>query len=78
MKEITKIIKIKRDEEGAITDIMLENGDIVPINHAILMAKDGLIDGTIVARGKNGGEFLKTDPNSLDYDNLNDLPTFKD
>lgn len=73
----SKIIKIKKNEDGEITDVMLENGSILPINHAILMAKEGHIDGTIVMRGKNGGEFLRNDPNSSTIAAISDLPTFK-
>lgn len=71
-----KIVKIKKDH-GEITDVMLEDGTILPINHAIVRAKEGRIDGAIVIRGKDGGEFLRTDPNSYPIDNLMDLPTFK-
>ncbi len=72
-----KIVKIKKDHEGNITDVLLENGIVLPINHAILQAKEGCIDGAIAVRGKDGGEFLKTDPNSYPLDNLMDFPTFK-
>jgi len=71
-----KIIKIKKDQ-GTITDVMLEDGTIMPINHAILQAKEGRIDGAIVIRGNDGGEYLRTDPNSYPVDNLMDLPNFK-
>lgn len=73
----SKIIKIKKDHDGTITEVMLENGIVLPINHAILEAKEGRIDGAIVVRGKDGGEFLRTDPNSYPVDNLMDLPTFR-
>jgi len=73
----SKIVKIKKNREGIITDVMLENGTVVPINHAILQAKEGRIDGAIVIRGKDGGEYLRTDPNSYPVDNLMDLPNFK-
>lgn len=73
----SKIVKIKKDREGAISEVMLENGAILPINHAILEAKEGRIDGAIVVRGKDGGEYLRTDPNSYPIDNLMDLPTFR-
>ncbi len=73
----SKIVKIKKDHEGIITDVMLENGAVMPINHAILQAKEGRIDGAIVIRGKDGGEYLRTDPNSYPIDNLMDLPHFK-
>lgn len=72
-----KIIKIKKNERGEITDVMLGNGIILPINHAILFAKEGRIDGAIAIRGKDGGEFLRTDPNSYPINNLMDLPTFR-
>ena len=72
-----KIVKIKKDRGDTITDVMLENGTILPINHAILEAKEGRIDGTIVVRGKDGGEYLRTDPISYPIDNLADLPTFR-
>lgn len=71
-----KIVKIKKDH-GEITDVMLEDGTILPINHAIVRAKEGRIDGAIVVRGKDGGEFLRTDPNSYPIDNLMELPTFR-
>lgn len=72
-----KIVKIKKDHDGNITDVMLENGIVLPINHAVLRAREGLIDGVIAVRGEDGGEFIKTDPNSYPLDNLMDFPTFK-
>lgn len=72
-----KISKIKKDHEGNITDVMLDNGTVLPINHAIMQAKDGLLDGVIAFRGKDGGEFLRTDPTTYPTDNLSDFPTFR-
>lgn len=72
-----EIIKVKKNSDGDITDVMLDNGEIVPINHAILMVKDGLIEDFAVKRGKSGGEFLVHDPNDMFEDNLNHYPTFR-
>jgi hypothetical protein len=72
-----KIVKIKKNEDGEITDVMLEDERILPMNQAILMAKDYLIEGTNVTRGKNGGEFLRTDPEYTGNNNIASLPTFK-
>ncbi len=73
-----RIIKVKKNEEGAVTDVMFENGRVCPLNFAILMAKQGAIEGYNVVRGKNGGEYLSADPNSSDsVDDLDDLPRFK-
>jgi len=77
MNESSKIIKVKRDENRELTDVMLENGDIIPLNHAILMAKNGEIAGVIVIRGKNGNEFLSVDPYGPISEPLNNLPRFK-
>jgi len=72
-----KIIKVKKNDVGAVTDVMFENGDVCPLNHAILMAKQGGLDGFNVIRGKNGGEYLSADPNSSGADDLDDMPRFK-
>lgn len=71
-----KIIKVRENSEGDISDVMLENGQIVPLNLAILMTKHNTIDGYNVVRGKNGGEFLKADSNEDEVDDLDDLPRF--
>lgn len=42
------------------------------------MAKDGEIEGVNVVRGKNGGEFLKADPNGVMNNDLNNLPKFRE
>jgi len=77
MNEGSKIIKVKKNKDGDIIDVMLENGNVVPLNHAIIMAKDGEINGVIVVRGKDGGEFLSVDPYGVISDSLNNLPRFK-
>lgn len=70
----SKIVKTKRNEDGGITNVMLEDGIILPINHAVLMAKNNLLEDISVTKGKNGGEFIK----SHSKDILAKLPTFKD
>ena len=71
----TTIIKVRKNNEGDITDVMLENGNVYSINEAITMAKDGLIEGVNVSRAKNGREYLRSDPNGTVKDNLDNLPT---
>lgn len=76
-KQTCKITKIKKDNQGEITDVMLDDEIVIPINHAILMAKDGKLEGTIAFRGKDGGEFLRNDPNDPAVRAISELPTFK-
>lgn len=41
-----------------------------------MMAKDNKIEGVNVGKAKNGREFLRSDPNGIENDNLDNLPTF--
>ncbi|WP_432401461.1 DUF3892 domain-containing protein [Wukongibacter sp. M2B1] len=76
MKDTASIIKVKKNHDGDITDVMLENGNVYSIDEALNMAKHGIIDGVNVGRAKNGREFLRSNPNGLRSDNLDNLPTF--
>lgn len=72
----TRIVKVKKNDDGDVTDVLLENGNVVPLNHAILMVKKGIIDDVAVSKGEDGGEFLIPDPDAASYSNLNSYPTF--
>lgn len=76
MDNKSKIVKVKKNPDGDITDVMLENGNVYSINEAIMMAKDGLIEGVNASKAKNGREYLRSNPNNNDYDNLDNLETF--
>jgi len=73
-----EIIKVRKNSDGDITDVMLDNGNVYSINEAITMARDGLIAGVNVGRAKNGREYLRSEPNGTENDNLDRLPTFED
>jgi len=77
MKLGNRITKVKRDDNGMITDVMFENGNTCSFNYAVLMAKQGNLEGYNVVRGKNGGEYLSADPNNPDVQDLDDIPRFK-
>jgi len=72
----TRIVKVRKNAEGDITDVMLENGNVYSIDEAIMMAKDNIIEGMNVARAKNGREYLRSDRNGEVSDNLDNLETF--
>jgi hypothetical protein len=76
MNNHSKIIKVRKNPEGDITDVMLENGNVYSINEAITMAKDGLIEGVNVGQAKSGREYLRSNPNGSKNDNLDSLQTF--
>lgn len=70
-----KIEKIKKNAEGDITDVMMNN-NIYSINEAIMMARDGKIEGVNVAKARNGREYLRSNPDGSEANNLDNLPTF--
>ncbi|KHD38700.1 hypothetical protein NL50_04170 [Clostridium acetobutylicum] len=76
MDNKSKVIKVKKNSEGDITDVMLENGNVYSIDEAITMAKDHLIDGVNVAKARSGREYLRSNPNGDEGDNLDNKPTF--
>jgi hypothetical protein len=71
-----KIIKVKKNNDGDITDIMTESGNVYSIDEAIMMAKDHVFSGVNVGRARNGREYLRSNANDNDNDNLDNLPTF--
>ncbi len=77
MKLGNRITRVRRNDDGIITDVMFENGNTCSFNYAVLMAKQGNLEGYNVVRGKNGGEYLSADPNNPDVEDLDDIPRFR-
>ncbi|WP_330671439.1 DUF3892 domain-containing protein [Anaeromicrobium sp.] len=71
-----EIIKVRKDSNGNITDVMLSDGNECTIKQAISMAKEGLIGGVHVVKPKKGKEYLRTNRNETDGDNLDSLALF--
>ncbi|AKN31360.1 hypothetical protein Ccar_11050 [Clostridium carboxidivorans P7] len=76
MNDKSKVMKVKKNPQGDITDVMLENGNVYSIDEAIMMAKDDLIEGVNVGKAKNGREYLRSNPNGSEGDNLDSKPIF--
>jgi hypothetical protein len=76
MENKSKIAKVKKNPDGDITDVMLDNGNVYSINEAIMMTRDGLIEGVNVGKARNGREYLRSNPNDSEGDNLDNIPTF--
>jgi hypothetical protein len=62
MQDEARIIKVKKNPDGDITDVMLENGNVYSINEALIMAKDGLISGVNAAHAKKRKRIFKKQP----------------
>lgn len=70
-----KIEKVKKNAEGDITDVMI-SGNVYSIDQAITLARDGKIDGVNVAKARSGREYLRSNPDGSETNNLDQLPTF--
>lgn len=70
------IVKVRRNSNGEITDVMLHNGDVYTIDQAISMSKEGLIEEIIVKEGRNGTEYYRDNPTTLGDDNFDHIPEF--
>lgn len=70
------ITKVKKNSDGDITDVMLDDGSVHAIDEAIKMTKDQYIQGVNVGKAKNGREFLRANPDGQEGNNLDDMPTF--
>ena len=77
MNNKTKIVKVRKNNQGDITDVMLQDGNVYAIEDAIMMAKDHLIEGVNVGKARNGREYLRSNPNEDKSDNLDNIPTFE-
>ncbi len=74
--EKAKITKVRKNGEGKITDVMLNDGNAYTIDDAIRMTREEQIDGVNVGKAKNGVEFLRADPDGKEDNNLDNLPMF--
>jgi len=72
-----KIIKVKKDTNDVITDVMLDDNRIININEAINLAMNKQIDNVTIGHSKNGKQYLRSYPNGDSNDNLDRLPLFK-
>ena len=76
MDDKAEIIKVRKNSKGDITDVMLNDGNVYSVNDAIALAKDHKIEGVNVGQAKNGRKYLRSNPNDIQSDNLDNLPTF--
>ncbi len=74
--EKAKITKVRKNGEGKITNVMLNDGNAYGIEDAIRMTREEQIDGVNVGKAKNGVEFLRADPDGKEDNNLDNLPMF--
>ncbi|MGI6066166.1 MAG: DUF3892 domain-containing protein [Bacillota bacterium] len=73
---MTRIMKVRQDENREITDIMLDDGRALTLEEAVQEAQEGKIEGVNVAVSKSGKRYLRANPDNNVGNNLDNLPQF--
>lgn len=68
-----KITDTIKDSSGEITHYILDNGEKLKKSEGVNRAKNGEIDGVIVAHSRKGEEYLRTKPDGNEGNNLSSL-----
>ena len=69
---VQKITTIK-NSSGEITHYVLDNGEKLEKSEGVNRAKNGEIEGVIIAHSKKGEEYLRTKPDGSQGNNLSSL-----
>ena len=71
-----KIVKVRKNDDGDITNVLTDTGEELNVSKAMAMAKRGNVESVIVGKNRNGNDVIKSSPNNTTEDNLDNLPTF--
>ena len=69
----SKIVQTIKNSSGEIMEYVLETGERVDKAQGVLRAKNGEIDGVIIAHSKKGEEYLRTKPDGTQGNNLSSM-----
>lgn len=76
MADKGRIVKVRKDGDGDITNVMLEDGTAYTLDEAIRMTEQGNINGVTIGKSKSGTQYLRSNPDGDPDNNLDQLPTF--
>ena len=68
-----KIVETIKNSSGEIMQYVLESGQTVEKAQGVEMAKNGQIDGVIIAHCRKGEEYLRTKPDETEGNNLSSM-----
>ena len=71
-----KIVKVRKNADGDITNVLTSAGEEVDVSKAVALAKIGTVESVVVCKNRNGNDVIKSSPNGAKEDNLDNLPTF--
>lgn len=68
-----KITDTIKNSSGEITHYVLDNGEKIEKSEGVNRAKNGTIEGVIIAHSRKGEEYLRTKPDGSEGNNLSSL-----
>lgn len=71
-----EVIAVRKNEDGDIVELKLSSGRVVDYKTAQAMVKNNEIRNLNVFRGRDGEEHLRSNPDGIEANNLDNLPTF--
>ncbi|MBU3183150.1 DUF3892 domain-containing protein [Clostridium psychrophilum] len=71
-----KIVKVRKNADGDITNVLTSTGEELDVSKAVALAKNGTVESVVIGKNRNGNEVIKSSPNSTREDNLDNLPIF--
>jgi len=74
--EQSEIVAVRHGSDGHLTDFQLNNGQELSYGQARAMAKDGKIKNIDVVNRKSGMDYIRSQPDGSNENNLNQLPEF--
>lgn len=76
MNSKSLIVKVRKNSSGNITGVMLNTGEIYPIDDAVSMSKKGLIEDIVVKKNNGKFEYFRNNSTNHGDDSFNNLPQF--
>ncbi|TGB04380.1 DUF3892 domain-containing protein [Halobacillus salinus] len=70
------IVAVRKNEAGSIIEMQLSSGRVVDYKQAHELARSGEIEHVQLIRGKDGDEHLRSQPDGVKSNNLDQLPSF--
>lgn len=72
---MSRVVAVRKDEEGRITDYKLDDGSILNHSEAVKAVDSGKIEGCATFTNRAGEESIRSNRGQMDY-SLSDLPEF--
>lgn len=71
-----KITKVRRNNDGDITNVMTNKNETLSLTQAVAFAKDGEVESVVVTKNRNGVEIIESSPKAKENERLENLPQF--